>query len=415
MAGEKTELPTSKKRRDSAKKGQSFKSRDLVVAIMLLCGVGVIVVHASAREMMSVLMTVIDDGFQQDPVQYTSQLLLMLAGVVVPILLVCMAATALPSLYQSKFVLATESLGLKFESLNPVNGFKKLFSMRTLKDFVKAILYLLAFTIAAVLFWEMQKGTIMGQIHAEAGALLGIWGELLLSLVLTCLACIALIIAVDVLCEIFLLTKDLKMEKQEVKREQKEQEGNPEIKAKRRELHMEVLSSQLKSDIEKSSFVVVNPTHIAIAVYFKPELVPFPFISAIEIDHKALMVKAYAKKVGVPVVEDIPLARLLYKKYKRYSFIALSEIQEIMRILIWLMQVEDAASPAMVDVDAALEENDEVDDDIDDEDIDETIEEEREESEDADEQGSEQGSTEESQEISSDATNNESNGSNKEV
>ncbi|HEY4319524.1 MAG TPA: EscU/YscU/HrcU family type III secretion system export apparatus switch protein [Herbaspirillum sp.] len=355
MAGEKTELPTEKKRRDSAQKGQSFKSRDLVVAIVLLCGVCVIVAHASAVELMQLMMTVIEDGFQQDPTQYASGLLLKLAGLVLPILLACIVATALPSLYQSKFVLATKSLGLKFESLNPVNGFKKMFSMRTLKDLVKAILYLAAFAIAAVLFWEMQKGAILGQIHAEAGALLGIWGKLLLSLVLTCLACVALIIAVDVLCEIFLLTKDLKMEKQEVKREHKEQEGNPDIKAKRKELHMEVLSSQMKSDIEKSSFVVVNPTHIAVAVYFKPELVPFPFISAIEIDHKALMVKAYAKEVGTPVVENIPLARRLYKKYKRYSFIDLSEIEEIMRILIWLMQVEDAATPGFEAIEAIEE------------------------------------------------------------
>ncbi|RXZ38338.1 EscU/YscU/HrcU family type III secretion system export apparatus switch protein [Oxalobacteraceae bacterium CAVE-383] len=343
MAGEKTELPTEKKRRDSARKGQSFKSRDLVVAVMLLCGVCVVTAHASAVGLMEILMAAIEDGFRQDPAQYATGLLLKLAGLAVPILMACIVATALPSLYQSKFVLATESLGLKFESLNPVNGFKKLFSMRTLKDFVKAILYLLAFALAAALFWEMQKGTIVGLIHAQAGAMLGLWAKLLLALVLTCLACIALIIAVDVLCEIFLLTKDLKMEKQEVKREHKEQEGNPEVKAKRRELHMELIDSQLKSDIEKSSFVVVNPTHIAVAVYFKPEVVPFPFISAIELDHKALMVKAYAKKVGVPVVENIPLARRLFKKYKRYSFIDVAEIEEIMRILIWLMQVEDAA------------------------------------------------------------------------
>lgn len=354
MAGEKTELPTEKKRRDSAKKGQSFKSRDLVVAIMLLCGVCVVVAHASATGLMDLLMMAIDDGFRGDPAQYTNGLLMKLAGLALPIIGVCIAATALPSLYQSKFVLATQSLGFKFESLNPVNGFKKLFSMRTLKDFIKTILYLTAFTIAAMIFWDMQKAAILGLIHADAGAMLGLWGKLLLSLLLTCLACIAVIIAVDVLCEIFLLTKDLKMEKQEVKREHKEQEGNPEIKAKRKELHMEVIDSQLKSDVEKSSFVVVNPTHIAIAVYFKPELVPFPFISAIEIDHKALMVKAYAKEVGVPVVENIPLARKLYKKYKRYSFIELAEIEEVMRILIWLMQVENAAIPDEPDAEEAF-------------------------------------------------------------
>ncbi|HWZ47158.1 MAG TPA: EscU/YscU/HrcU family type III secretion system export apparatus switch protein, partial [Herbaspirillum sp.] len=204
MSSEKTELPTDKKRRDSAKRGQSFKSRDVVAAVLLLSGVCVVVAHASAVGLMELLMAVIADGFRQDPAQYTAALLGQLAGILLPILLVCIAAVALPSLYQSKFVLATEALGLKFDSLNPVNGFKKLFSMRTIKDLIKTILHLLCFVLAAVIFWDMQKGKILGQIHAQAGDLLPIWGGLLLSLLLTCLACIAAIVALDVLAEIFL-------------------------------------------------------------------------------------------------------------------------------------------------------------------------------------------------------------------
>lgn len=344
MSSEKTELPTSKKRQDAGKKGQSFKSRDLVVAVMLLTGVAVIAIQASALELMALLMEAIEDGFRQEPAQYVKASLVVLARIVAPILLACIAAMAAVSLYQSKFVLATGALGLKFESLNPVNGFKKLFSMRTVKDFIKTVLYLVLFAIAGVIFWNRQKALLLGQIHAQAGDLLGIWGGLLVSLVLTCLACIVIVLLLDVLAEIFLLTKDLKMEKQEVKREYKEQEGNPEVKARRRELHMEILSSQLKTDVEDSSFVVVNPTHIAVGVYYKPEIAPFPFISVIETDHSALLVKAYARKVGIPIVENVPLARRLFKNNKQYSFIEVTEIEEVLRILTWLEQVEQAAA-----------------------------------------------------------------------
>ncbi len=344
MSSEKTELPTSKKRQDAGKKGQSFKSRDLVVAIMLLSGVAVITVHASAVELMVLLMDAIKDGFRQDPAQYAKALLLVLARIVAPILLVCIAAMAVVSLYQSKFVLATGALGLKFASLNPVNGFKKLFSMRTVKDFIKTVLSLVLFVVAAAIFWDAQKALLLGQIHAQAGQLLGLWGGFLLSLVLICLACIVIVLLLDVLAEIFLLTKDLKMEKQEVKREYKEQEGNPEVKARRREMHMEILSSQLKTDVEGSSFVVVNPTHIAVGVYYKPEIAPFPFISVIETDDNALRVKAYARKVGIPIIENVPLARRLFKNNKRYSFIEATEIEEILLILTWLEQVELAAA-----------------------------------------------------------------------
>ncbi|MGG6549365.1 UNVERIFIED_CONTAM: EscU/YscU/HrcU family type III secretion system export apparatus switch protein, partial [Prevotella sp. 15_C9] len=81
-----------------------------------------------------------------------------------------------------------------------------------------------------------------------------------------------IVLLLDAIAEYFLTMKDMKMDKEEVKREMKEQEGNPEVKSKRREVHMEILSEQVKSDIENSRLIVANPTHITIGIYFKPEL-----------------------------------------------------------------------------------------------------------------------------------------------
>ncbi|HFY5836093.1 TPA: SPI-1 type III secretion system export apparatus protein SpaS, partial [Salmonella enterica subsp. enterica serovar Typhimurium] len=132
------------------------------------------------------------------------------------------------------------------------------------------------------------------------------------------------------------------MDKEEVKREMKEQEGNPEVKSKRREVHMEILSEQVKSDIENSRLIVANPTHITIGIYFKPELMPIPMISVYETNQRALAVRAYAEKVGVPVIVDIKLARSLFKTHRRYDLVSLEEIDEVLRLLVWLEEVENA-------------------------------------------------------------------------
>ncbi|QND85681.1 Type III secretion inner membrane protein YscU/SpaS/EscU/HrcU/SsaU [Chromobacterium vaccinii] len=339
---DKTEKPTHKRLRDSAKKGQSFKSKDLIVACLTLAGVVYLVSFGSLLELMGAFRQAIAHGFQLGMQGYAMAVVWLGIKLLLPIFLLCVLASALPSLLLSGFVLATEALKLNLEALNPVQGFKKLFSLRTVKEVVKAVLYLASFVVAAVVVWRKHKLLLFAQLHGSPMDMAAIWRELLLSLVLTCLGCIALIIVLDSLAEYFLFMKDMKMEKEEVKREMKEQEGNPEVKSRRREVHMEILSEQVKSDVSNSRLIVANPTHIAIGIYFKPELSPIPLVSVLETNQRALAVRAYAEKVGVPVVRDIPLARRIFASHRRYSFINMEEIDAVLRLLVWLEEVENA-------------------------------------------------------------------------
>ncbi|MBP4044167.1 EscU/YscU/HrcU family type III secretion system export apparatus switch protein [Chromobacterium violaceum] len=345
MSSNKTEKPTRKKLQDAAKKGQSFKSRDLVVACLTLCGVAYLVSFGSLVELMGIFRQALAGGFQQDMRGYAQAVFWQGLKLLLPIFLLCVAASALPVLLQTGFVLASEALKLNLEALNPINGFKKLFSLRTVKEAVKALLYLASFVVAVALIWRKHKALLFAQLNGSVMDIAAVWRELLLSLVLTCLGCIVLILILDALAEYFLFMKDMKMDKQEVKREMKEQEGNPEIKSRRREAHFELLSEQVKSDVENSRLIIANPTHIAIGIYFRPELVPIPFVSVMETNQRALAVRAYAEKVGVPVVRDVPLARRILASHRRYSFINLEEVDEVLRLLEWLEQVENAGRP----------------------------------------------------------------------
>ncbi|WP_413725728.1 EscU/YscU/HrcU family type III secretion system export apparatus switch protein [Sodalis sp. RH16] len=338
----KTEKPTPKRLKDAAQKGQTFKSRDLLVACMLLCGVLWLTSVSSLSELMELYRNLIAVNFELNLKAYSTAIIILALKLIIPILLICLATSALPTLIQTGFVLATKALKLNFNALNPTKGFKKIFSMRTIKDAVKAFLYFASFALAIVITWHKNKHLLFSQVHGTGASIVFIWRDLLLSLVLTCLACLILVSMLDALADYFLHLKELKMDKQEVKREMKEQDGNPEIKSRRRQLHMELLSEQTKSDIRGSKLIIANPTHIAIGIYFNPDVVPAPFISVFECNQRALAVRRYAEEVGVPVVRDIQLARKIYKTHRLYTFIKLEELDEVMRLLTWLKEVEDA-------------------------------------------------------------------------
>ncbi|MFU9137569.1 EscU/YscU/HrcU family type III secretion system export apparatus switch protein [Erwinia tasmaniensis] len=342
MAGSKTEKPTPKKKKDAAKKGQAFKSKDLIISILILVGVQYLVNFSNVMELMLLWRRIIENNFTNNMESYARAVLWTGVKIFLPFLILCVVASALPTLLQTGFMLASKALRIKFDALNPINGIKKLFSLRTAKDVIKSTLFLTSFIVAACLFWSNNKSVIFSQVNGTVRHILPVWGELFSSLVALCLICALLVVILDALAEYFLHIKDLKMEKQEVKREYKEQDGDPEIKAKRKELHMELLSEQVKSDIKNSKVIIANPTHIAVGIYMNKDVVGLPFISVLEKNQRALAVRAYAENVGVPVVENVKLARRILKSHRRYSFVSLEELDEVINILIWLEQVENA-------------------------------------------------------------------------
>ncbi|WP_130833486.1 EscU/YscU/HrcU family type III secretion system export apparatus switch protein [[Erwinia] mediterraneensis] len=344
MSTNKTEKPTPKKLKDAGLKGQSFKSKDLITTCLILTG-GEFILHSSLFSGFAPdMIKIISSGFTLAPQEYARAVFIGALQLLLPVILLCILASALPSLLQTGFRLATKALKINFAALNPVNGVKKLFSLRALKDIVKCCLYLCSFIVAGKIFWEQKKGLLLSQLHASPRQLLIIWADLFHTLIMLCFVCLLVILLLDMVAEYLLHIKDLKMDKREVKLEHREQEGNPEIKSKRRSMHQELLSEQLKSDIENSKVIIANPTHIAIGIFQNPEICLIPFISVKESNQRALAVRAWAEKCGVPVVEDIRLARKIYKTHERYSFVQFDELEEVLRLLLWLEEVEKAWS-----------------------------------------------------------------------
>ncbi|WP_137647168.1 EscU/YscU/HrcU family type III secretion system export apparatus switch protein [Escherichia albertii] len=341
----KTEKPTDKKLKDASKKGQILKSRDLTVSLIMLVGTLYLGYVFDVHHIMSILEYILDHNAKPDIWDYFKAIGIGWLKTIVPFLLVCMFTTILVSWFQSKMKLATEAIKLKFDSLNPVNGLKKIFSLKTLKEFVKAIIYIVFFCLAIRVFWGNNKSLLFKTLDGDIISLLSDWGEMLFLLVLYCLVSMIIILIFDYIAEYFLFMKDMKMDKQEVKREYKEQEGNPEVKSKRRERHQEILSEQLKSDVSNSRLMIANPTHIAIGIYFKPNLSPIPLISVRATNQVALAIRRYAQEIGIPVITDKKLARKIYATHRRYDYVSFENLDEILRLLLWLEDVENAGQP----------------------------------------------------------------------
>ncbi len=141
----KTEKPTQKKLQDASKKGQILKSRDLTISVIMLVGTLYLGYVFDVHHIMSILEYILDHNAKPDIWDYFKAMGVGWLKTIIPFLLVCMFTTILVSWFQSKMQLATEAVKFKFDSLNPVNGLKRIFGLKTVKEFVKAILYIIFF------------------------------------------------------------------------------------------------------------------------------------------------------------------------------------------------------------------------------------------------------------------------------
>ncbi|CAK8743607.1 Surface presentation of antigens protein SpaS [Sodalis praecaptivus] len=138
----KTEKQTPKRLRDASKKGQTFKSRDAIIACTMLCGVAWLTSFTSLESLMDFYRQLVACNFSLSLSAYRNALVLLALRLLLPIIEIGIAASALPLLLQTGFLLATRAFKLNFQALNPARGIKKIFSLRTAKDGVKAMLYL---------------------------------------------------------------------------------------------------------------------------------------------------------------------------------------------------------------------------------------------------------------------------------
>ena len=347
-AGEKTELPTPKKLRDARQKGQVCSSKDivstaiLIVLFALLGWMGLALVDD-----ISELLGVVGRRLADDPFEATRPVMLMTALVICKhsfiFVLVAAVIGIAANTAQIGFLFTFDPIIPKMEKINPVEGAKKIFSMKNLFEFLKNVVKV---CFLGYLLYKIIWASIPELLTMCYGTVDDIFPSLELMLkrlaIYTAFGYI-IIAVVDRLFQGRNFTKQMMMTKDEVKREYKEMEGSAEIKQAQRQFRDEILNGPDPAQAAKRANVVVtNPTHLAVGIRFKAEEAPLPRICALGSGLIAKIIRETALAEGIPVMENRPLARALYAKGKIEDFIPDTLIEPVAEVLKWAKQIEDA-------------------------------------------------------------------------
>lgn len=319
MSGEKTEEPTQKKLDDARKKGQNAKSQDVNAAVgligLLVClmATGDAMFERMARSLTLVLEHLPRVTDNQELFALLGEVVADGLWAVLPAVAIAVALGVVASFAQVGFNISFEPLTPNFDKLNPASGLKKIFSVRSIIDFLKMVLKAVA--LGAVL-WVLIVGMVpllAGAAYFEpAGVGLLAWKAVLKLLAGGCI--VFLIVGpVDFGLQKWLFKRDQKMTKDEVKREHKESEGDPMMKGQRRQLAREMATTPPEKRVPGASVVVTNPTHYAVALRYAPGESPLPIVVAKGMDAQALRIREIAEDARVPIVSNPPLARALHK------------------------------------------------------------------------------------------------------
>jgi flagellar biosynthetic protein FlhB len=321
FAGEKTERATPKKRQDARKKGQTAKSQDINTAVVLLA---VFLFLMMAGNYLSTgILSLFKNSFQEYMLMEATPgnlrvilltILKELAFYLGPILLVALIAGVAANLAQVGFMFTSEAIMPKLEKINPLSGFKRIFSMRAIVELIKSLLKICFVGIVtfSVLWKRMPEILILSQ--KSIGTTLVTLGSLTVQMGLYASGALLFLALLDYLYQKFDFEKSIRMSKQDLKDEYKNTEGDPLIKSRIKQRQREMAMQRMMQEVPKADVVITNPTHYAIAIQYDESKRDAPFVVAKGVDFIAQKIKSIAKENDVMTVENRPLARALYSQ-----------------------------------------------------------------------------------------------------
>ena len=322
---EKSEEPTAKKLDDARKEVQVAKSQEIATAFSLLAfflllrfGYGFLgenfenIFSRVYNSIPNVARTY--DGHL--PISYISSILinalLTMMFICAPFFIVGFLVAFLCDLIQVGYKPTTKPLQPKLSKLNPISGMKKIFSTRKLFELAKSILKLGIMAVVIISFFSGREESLFLLYDMPLKKAIGLMGNLIIDLGIRIAAAYMIIAFADLIYQRRKFNKDMMMTKQEVKDEFKNSEGNPEIKGAQKRRMMQASRRRMMQQIPQADVVITNPTHYAVAIRYDAEEADAPIVVAKGADYIAQRIKEIAKENKVEIVENKPLARMLF-------------------------------------------------------------------------------------------------------
>ena len=337
----KTEEPSQKKLEEARKKGQMVSSREINHFFMMLGLAFFVAVVApdTAHRAINILTPFITqpDQLEMDSAMFAHlgrRIATGMASILAFPLLVTFVAALAPSVVQRKWSFSAESITPKLEKISPMSGFKRLFGLRSLVEFLKNLLKVGVIGTILVLLVLPYRDRIADTITMPDKL-----GPIALTqhiankmLIAACIFLFLLSIG-DYLYQRFMFLKSMRMTKQELKDEYKQQEGDPHVKGKLRAIRREKAKKRMMANVPKADVVITNPTHYAVALQYDPLTMQAPKVLAMGIDDTALRIREIAAKHKIIQVRNPPLARVLYDTAEIDADIPLEHYQAVAKVI----------------------------------------------------------------------------------
>ncbi len=325
MGGERTEPATQKKLDDARKEGQVAKSKEIANCLGLLSFFLIIkfLVGYLGNQLKAVFTNVYDripevttfwHGYmsENDANVVFRYMILQIIVILAPILLIGFLVAFLSDVVQVGWKPTGKPLQPKLNKINPLSGFKKIFSVNAIAELIKSIVKIGLITYLCYQYLKDKWTLLFSLYDMPLTQALGLIAEIVTDLGIRISVIYALVAAADYIYQFVKFKMDMRMSKQEIKEEYKQQEGDPQVKGKIRQKMREVSQRRMMQDLPNADVVITNPTHYAVAIKYDPEIADAPVVLAKGEDYLAARIKEVAKENNIEIVENKPLARMLY-------------------------------------------------------------------------------------------------------
>ncbi|MWN90100.1 flagellar type III secretion system protein FlhB [Gilliamella sp. Pra-s65] len=342
---DKSEQPTDSKIKKAREKGQIPRSRELTSLLILLIGISLFWVMGShlVNQLITIIKTAIKVSYKTDDRLIVFNLVnLLIHGfwAVVPIFLGLVIIAIFAPLCVGGLLFSLQSIKPNFKKLNPISGFGRLFSTKIFSELLKSVLKVILITMASTLFLMHHFYDMLSLPNMYLNNALTKSTQLIILCGILSVIALIPMVGFDIFYQIWSNLKKLKMSKQEIKDEFKEQEGNPQIKGRIRQMQQAMARRRMMKDVPKANVIVTNPTHYAVALQYDEKTMMAPKLLAKGTDKIALRIKEIASEHNIPQLEAPPLARALYRHGEIGETIPTELYAAVAQILAWVYQLK---------------------------------------------------------------------------
>jgi flagellar biosynthetic protein FlhB len=344
-SGDKSEKPSPGKLRKAREKGDIPRSKEVNLAVSLVMALVMMglffpyyreLIQASFQAVRQMADRIQDDGALH---QFMLTQVLIIMKFIVTLIPIPFAA-ALSTLVPGGWIFVLTRIKPDFKKLNPISGVKRMFSMQHYVEVLKMIAKCL---LMLALLWSTITGNLTAMMDLQGLFLrdainqgLHLFESMMRLFILT----IVLFAVIDVPLTKFVFTKKMKMSKKEVRDEHKNNEGNPQVKGRIRNLQRQMAMGQINKQVPLADVVITNPTHFAVALKYDPKKAAAPYVVAKGVDDVALYIRSVAGKHKIDVVEFPPLARAVYRSTRINQQIPAALFRPIAQVLTYVMQLQ---------------------------------------------------------------------------